>query len=78
MSFGIILQSVADGSYFIYLPFKAWLFLFSTDYRSKMKNKWKTDRDIVVVRDVLGLILGFLFSILLVGFGLYLLKYGKL
>lgn len=71
MALGTIAQIIADGTYFLYFPFQAWLYLFSSEYRRKKSEKWENSRLSLVIQDVIGLIIGFLISILILGFFCY-------
>lgn len=64
MALGTIIEIIADGSYYLYFPFQAWLYLFSPEYRKNKAEKWKNSRSSLVIQEVIGLILGFIISIL--------------
>lgn len=68
MSFGSLIDIFANGSYYFSFTFKCWLFLISKSYRNSFHEKWKGQRSMTVVQDIIGLFLGFIISVTTVGF----------
>ncbi|RJP76466.1 MAG: hypothetical protein C4522_17925 [Desulfobacteraceae bacterium] len=71
MALGNLFQILADGSYFIYFPFRCWRFLLSQVFRKTVYEKWNDQRPMIVVQDVIGMLVGFVVSIFVVGWLIY-------
>ncbi len=48
---------------FLGLPLNSWYFLISKKYRESVHEKWKEQSQIKILRDVTGLIAGFVVSV---------------
>ena len=68
MSFGSLIDILPQGFYYLSFPFKCWLYLFSKGYRNSLHEKWKEQRSMAVVRDIIGLFLGFIITVVIAVF----------